>query len=220
MGDVALAAPIVRSLANSYPALSISIATRPKFAVFFHGVKNVKVIGVDLDKDYKGFGGIFQLFSDLKKAKPTIVFDLHDHLRTKFLRFFFRCVGIKTLVFEKGRSEKKKAVKPGGKLRKQLTHTVERYQKVFQLAGLNFPIVKAPFVSVDEDSKASLINGLLLKYNLLLVDWSGSFAAHESKMWPIDKYIQIIEKLSTSSPYHFFLSVEVNQKRNTEIFGE
>jgi ADP-heptose:LPS heptosyltransferase len=206
MGDVALATPVIKSLAVVYPALQISVATRPKFADFFRGLPDVHVIGVDLDKNYKGFGAIFQLFSDLKKTKPTLVVDIHDHLRTKLLRLLFSLVGIKTIVFEKGRGEKKKAVQPDHKLRGQLTHSVVRYQQAFEKAGFRFPIVKGPFLSVNDQAREELQVWLKNK-NVSSSRWIGvaPFAAHVSKMWPLEKYDEVIAKLSESGQYHFFL---------------
>jgi ADP-heptose:LPS heptosyltransferase len=206
MGDVALATPVIKSLAQAYPSKKISVVTRPKFGVFFHGIPNVNVIGVDLDKNYKGFGGIFRLFGDLRKHKPTLVIDIHDHLRTKLLRFFFGLTKVKTIVFEKGRPEKKKAVQPKNKLRGQLLHTVVRYQRVFERVGLKFSFVTAPYLAVKKESDDKLQQWVQTK-NVKAKIWIGvaPFAAHQSKMWPLEKYQQVIEKLSASGLYHFFL---------------
>lgn len=206
MGDVALAAPVIKSLAVAYPSLQVSVATRPKFADFFRGLPNVQVMGVDLDKNYKGFGGIFQLFSDLKKSKPTLVVDIHDHLRTKLLRLLFSLAGIKTVVFEKGRAEKKKAVRAEHKLRGQLTHSVVRYQDAFRKAGFSFPLSDGPFLSANAQAKDELKEWLKAK-NVAPSKWIGiaPFAAHVSKMWPLEKYEEVIQQLSPSGQYHLFL---------------
>ena len=206
MGDVALAAPVIKSLAEAYPSTQISFATRPKFGVFFYGLSNVTVVPVDLDNHYKGFGGIFKLFSELRKLKPTLVVDIHDHLRTKLLRFFFNLIGVSTIVFEKGRTEKRKAVRANDKLRGQLTHTTERYHQAFKRIGLKFSIQKSPSLFVKRDAEEKLKEWIQIKGVKSKV-WIGvaPFAAHDSKMWPLEKYKEVIEKLSAAGYYHFFL---------------
>lgn len=206
MGDVALAAPAIKSLAKAYPSTKISFVTRPKFGVFFYGLSNVTVVPVDLDNNYKGFGGIFKLFSELQKLKPTVVVDIHDHLRTKLLRFFFSLSGVKTIVFEKGRSEKKKAVRANDKLRGPLTHTTERYRQVFEKIGFKFSIQNGPSLFVEKDASKKLNEWIQTKEIKSRV-WIGvaPFAAHASKMWPLEKYKEVIDRLSATGSYHFFL---------------
>ncbi len=206
MGDVALAAPVIKSLSEAYPSTKISFVTRPKFGVFFLGHSNVTVVPVDLDKNYKGFRGIFELYSELRKLKPTVVVDIHDHLRTKLLRLFFSLTGVKTIVFEKGRPQKKKAVRPGEKLRGQLPHTTQRYHQAFEKIGFKFQLQKSPSLFVKKEADEKLKEWIESK-NIKSKVWIGvaPFAAHASKMWPIDKYKEVIEKLSTTGSYHFFL---------------
>ncbi len=206
MGDVALAAPVIKSLAEAYPTTKVAFVTRPKFGVFFHGLSNVAVVPVDLDKNYKGFGGIFKLFRELKKLKPTVVVDIHDHLRTKLLRFFFNLSGVKTIVFEKGRPEKKKAVRTSDKLRGQLTHTTERYHQAFEKIGFKFQPEKSSSLLVKAEAEEKLKEWIQSKGVKAKV-WIGvaPFAAHASKMWPLEKYKEVIHKLSANGSYHFFL---------------
>ena len=62
--------------------------------------------------------------------------DLHDVIRSKILRFFFRLSGVPSSVIDKGRREKRAVI--SGKKKKQLKHSVERYCDVFAKAG--FPV--------------------------------------------------------------------------------
>lgn len=206
MGDVALAAPVIKSLAAAYPSTKFAFVTRPKFGVFFHGIPNATVVPVDLDKNYKGFGGIFKLFNELRKLKPTLVVDIHDHLRTKLLRLFFKLSGVKTIVFEKGRAEKKKAVRASDKLRGQLTHTTGRYHQVFEKIGFKFSLQTGNSLFVKQEAEVKLKEWIQTKSVKSKV-WIGvaPFAAHASKMWPIEKYKEVIQKLSATGSYHFFL---------------
>jgi ADP-heptose:LPS heptosyltransferase len=146
------------------------------------------------------------LFNELRKLKPTVVVDIHDHLRTKLLRLFFNLTGVKTIVFEKGRAEKKKAVRANDKLRGQLTHTTERYHHAFEKIGFKFQLQKTSSLFVKKEADEKLKEWIESK-NIKSKVWVGvaPFAAHASKMWPIGKYKEVIEKLSATGSYHFFL---------------
>ena len=108
MGDVALIAPMVKSFQEAYSDHRITIASRPKFSVFFDNSNpNVKFFPADVDKTYVGLPGIVKLFGHLRKLNPTVVIDLHDHLRSRLLCFLFRLLGVPVVRFNKGRKEKK-----------------------------------------------------------------------------------------------------------------
>ena len=56
MGDVALLAPVLTTLASGHSNLSITLVTRKAYEPFFYNIPGVEVIGVNPDRDYRGFG--------------------------------------------------------------------------------------------------------------------------------------------------------------------
>ena len=55
MGDVAMTVPVVSALAHQYPALRITVLSRPFARVFFEGLApNVGFMGADLKGEYHG----------------------------------------------------------------------------------------------------------------------------------------------------------------------
>lgn len=163
MGDVVLLVPVLRSLLAEYPELQISVATRPKFTSFFHQLSKVKVIEADVDKEFKGFGGLWRLFKKLKIEKFDLVIDEHDHLRTKILRALFFLTGTPTLVFDKGRSDKKKFTRTENKITKPLPHTVERYSATFKKSGFNFSLLQVLIWLANLTLETKLHNGCRVK---------------------------------------------------------
>lgn len=207
MGDVALLAPVLRSFLTSYPDYQITLATRPKFSAFFLGIDRLVCFSADLDKSYSGLKGIFRLFGELKKSKPEIVLDMHDHLRTWLISFLFSLAGVKIIRFDKGRKEKSFLVRKKNKIWADLPHTVSRYHQVFSKAGFSFPLLPAPHFFVPNESKQKL-NRWILAHGLEKKEiWFGlaPFAAHKSKIWPMENYARIIDGIRKKMPVKFFL---------------
>nr|WP_299777453.1 glycosyltransferase family 9 protein [uncultured Formosa sp.] len=196
MGDVAMSVPVLRALTLQYPNLKITILTRPFFKPFFRDLNQVSVYGADLKGEHKGVFGLYKLSKTLKKLNINAVADIHNVLRSKILKIFF--LGTPFVQIDKGRSEKKALI--NGAVFKQLPTTVERYAEVFKKLGfpvnLSHPTFPKPIV-------------LSKKLEAIIGDhdmkWIGiaPFAAHDSKMYPINQMETVIETLSKD--YKLFL---------------
>jgi ADP-heptose:LPS heptosyltransferase len=138
MGDVALTTPVLRGMREQYPEVELVLITRPAFKPFFSSIKGLELFLPDLKKRHKGFIGVVRVFKDInRQSEIDHVIDLHDVLRSKFLRFLFRLTGVPVSVIDKGRNEKKSLISWGEKV--ILKHSVERYCDVFARAG--FPVI-------------------------------------------------------------------------------
>ena len=220
MGDVALLAPVLRSFTQAFPDYQLTLATRPKFSAFFSGIDRLVCFPADLDSSYSGLKGIFRLFRELKETKPEIVLDMHDHLRTRLISFFFFLVGVKIIRFDKGRKEKSFLVRKRNKIRTELSHTVSRYHQAFSRAGFSFPLLPSPHFFIPKESKQKL-NEWLLAHGLKKKEaWFGlaPFAAHKSKIWPLENYARIIDLIRKKMPVKFFLFG--GGKKEVEFFLE
>ena len=83
IGDVAMTVPVLYSVAKAYPDKRFTMLSNVRFAPFFERMPdNVSFIGVDLKKDYHGFGAMLKLFFRLRKQHFDAVADLHGVLRT------------------------------------------------------------------------------------------------------------------------------------------
>jgi ADP-heptose:LPS heptosyltransferase len=205
MGDVALTLPVLQSLKSNFPEIEITLITRPKFSAIFDQ-SGIKIFEADLEQNYSGVAGLQRLFRSLLKLKPDVIFDLHDNLRSRILGFMFRLFGIPVYIFEKGRQGKHKATGADRiHHRNQLLHTTERYLKVFKRAGLEFEIPNPPFIRINE-SKITILSKLNLDLNnRLRFIGVAPFAAHKTKIWPIEKFKILFEDFHTDDSIQFLL---------------
>jgi ADP-heptose:LPS heptosyltransferase len=194
MGDVAMTVPVLKSLLDQNPDIEITYISRPQFAAFFNNIPRLTYFAVDLDKEYRGFGGMIKLYNQLKKQQKFTGFaDLHGSLRTKVLRRLFRLSGVKYAYINKGREEKKLLTRYPNKVFKPLKRTIERYADVFRelglLVNLNNELVKDLWPLTEEISK---ITGTKDK------TWIGisPFAKHDGKIFPLEKMEDVISGLS------------------------
>jgi ADP-heptose:LPS heptosyltransferase len=207
MGDVALLVPVVKSLTAAYPNVEVTVVTRPKFGPLFFDLERVNVFPADVDYTYTGILGLRDLFGKLLRRGPyDVVMDMHDHVRTVVLRGLFKVFGSRVVVFEKGRKDKKAFTRKDNKVTTPLTHTVERYRLAFEKAGYPFQIVPPPHLALSE-SIQNASGWFGYKKSAENRKWIGlaPFAAHRTKIWPLENYPALIEAISKQHPVKFFL---------------
>ena len=207
MGDVVLLVPVIRSFVTAYPDVEVTVVTRPKFASFFTNMERVVPFPADVDHTYNGILGMRELFKKLlKKASYDVVLDMHDHIRTVILRSMFKIFFTRVVIFDKGRKEKKAITRPENKSTTPLIHTVERYRLAFEKAGFSFAIQAPPYFDLKENIRNET-EEWLVKNNLSKKEkWVGiaPFAMHLSKIWPLEKYVEVISQLIEKLPVKFF----------------
>jgi ADP-heptose:LPS heptosyltransferase len=154
VGDIAMTIPLLYSLCEAYPTYRFVFVSRERFGQFFIDKPcNLYFIGVNLD-NYKGILGLYRLYRELSAQKPDMFADLHDVLRTKILRRYFKFFGhTKVATIDKGRKEKKELTRAGNTQKKQLKSTFERYRDVFTRLGLPF---EPRFTSLFKQGKGNI----------------------------------------------------------------
>jgi ADP-heptose:LPS heptosyltransferase len=202
MGDVAMAVPILRAFVKQYPEVKITMVSKPFFKPFFEGIPNVDFFAVDVTGRHKGFPGLLQLFSDLKKLGIDAVADLHNVLRSKIIRRIFAMNGKKTAHTDKARGEKKALTREENKIFKPLKSVFERHAEVFEILGfpidLNHP--EFPEKQKMDEAVVHLVGEKAQK-------WIGvaPFAQHEDKVYPKDLMQTVISQLAEKTDYRIFL---------------
>ncbi|EDP69562.1 heptosyltransferase [Flavobacteriales bacterium ALC-1] len=213
MGDVAMTVPVLRTLTEQYPNLKITVVTREFFKPFFQDLKNVEVFSADLKDKHKGVLGLYKLSRELKALQFDAVADLHNVLRSKILKFFF--FGKKVIQIDKGRVEKKALIT--GQLFQQLKTTHQRYADVFKTLGFSVKLSNPTFLnpkSLTENLQQFISNKERKTIGI------APFAAHQSKMYPLEQMEEVIAELSKN--YNIVLfgggkkEVEVLNKIETE----
>lgn len=194
MGDVAMTIPVISLLAQQHPNLRITMLTRKRFVPMFEWTPaNVDVKGIDLEK-YEGMGGLLRLFRELYKQGFDAVADLHDVLRTKFLRTCFRGAGMRVSVIDKGRKDKKRLLASPAQT-VPLKPMYERYADTFRALGFSLDI---------ESYHCDLSRESLLPVHTVLgrkkegERWIGvaPFAAHDMKVYPLDKMREAVRMMA------------------------
>jgi ADP-heptose:LPS heptosyltransferase len=208
MGDVVLLLPVVKAVVQTYPDVEVTVVTRPKFAPFFYDIERVIAFPADVDYTYNGLFGMRDLFRTLiRKASYDVVIDMHDHIRTMFLRTLFKVFGTDVIVFNKGRAEKKAFSRKENKVVTPLPHTIDRYCEAFARAGFPVKVQDPPFFSLNESIRAVASDWLAQKNLRKAEKWIGiaPFAMHASKIWPLENYSVVIENVLKRTPAKFFL---------------
>lgn len=206
MGDVAMTVPVLRALVLQHPDVKITMVSRPFFQPFFEGIPNVNFFGVDLKKRHKGFLGLFQLFSDLRKLDIDLVADLHNVLRSKLVRTLFALSGKKVAATDKGRAEKKALTSLTNKVFAPVKPMVERHVDTFNQLGFSIDL-SSRSIGAQFPEKAVLSEEILSITGTKNQNWIGiaPFAQYDSKVYPLDLMQQVINGLAVNKNQKIFL---------------
>ena len=201
MGDVAMTVPVLRAFAAQHPAIKITVVSKPFLKPLFNDIENLTFYAADVNGKHKGVLGMYQLYSELKKLEITHIADLHNVLRSKILRMFFRFSSRKIAAIDKGRAEKKALTRIKNKVFKQLKTSHQRYADVFEKLG--FPVdLSNPKRIVKPALSESVVKITGKKQR----PWIGiaPFAAFDSKTYPLELMELVITKLSMEHTLFLF----------------
>ena len=196
IGDVAMTVPVIQSVAESYPDIRFTVLSNVRFAPFFeHMPGNVSFWGVDLKKDYHGFGAMFKLFRQLRKRHFDAVADLHGVLRTTALSFFYRLCFVKVRKIDKDRRSRKRITRQKNKdLTPRLT-SFDRYRIVLEKLGFRFEL---KFRSIFGEGRGDLSS--ISYIGAKDCPWIGiaPFAAHKGKIYPLYLMEEVVAQLDSA----------------------
>jgi ADP-heptose:LPS heptosyltransferase len=193
MGDVAMTIPVIRALVEQHPEIKITFLSKAFLKPLFDDIPNVHFYAADVTNTHKGIFGLHKLHKELKQLNITHIADLHNVLRSKILRSFFKFSSKDIGVIDKGRSEKKALTRTKNKVFKQLKTSHERYADVFRKIDFS--------VDISNPSKLKtpgLNNSVLNLVGEQKNNWIGiaPFAAYDSKSYPLDLMETVIDTLS------------------------
>ncbi len=213
MGDVCLTLPIIVKLKELHPELEIHMVSRLKFAALFEYQKDITFHGLYLEKDYKGLAGLYRLYKYVKNIQADIVIDLHDVLRTKMLRFGMQMTKAQVYSIVKNRKERSELIK--GQRDTPIKSAQEIYLEAIQQAGylkeLTLPLEAKNYFSEavpkikPEAAEAKILVGI------------APFAAHETKIWPLERYKAVFEHFQEKRPEVTFLVFGGGKKEKKQI---
>lgn len=204
LGDVAMTVSVLKSFADSYPDDHITLLSRPFIAPLLEGLPaNVHFRPVELC-DYKGIAGLSRLSRQLIGEGYDALADMHDVLRTKVIRFFFRRAKLPVAVIDKGRKERKQITRAKNKRLHQLTPSPQRYADVLERLG--FP-VKLKEYHIYGGKAADIADIANITGAKGTDAWIGiaPFAAHRGKIYPLPMMEEVICRLAGTPGLKIFL---------------
>ena len=209
MGDVAMTVPVLRVLARTYPELKLTVLSRPFFKSLFDGIPNLTFLEADVYGKHKRLG-LIKLAQEIKTHGVDGVADLHNVIRSKVITNYLKWKGLAVATIDKGRAEKKvlvsssEAVSIGGQgsTIEQLKTTHQRYADVFEKLG--YPINLKKHISPERKRLVPKLNALIGVEPKKLIGIA-PFAAHSSKMYPLELMEKVIDKLDASDRFRIFL---------------
>ena len=210
LGDVAMVVPVVYSLAHQYPDVRITVLSRSFARPLFEGL--APNVG----------------FMRLTAKQFSAVADLHNVLRSEFLRMRFNLGRYKVAHIDKHRKGRRRLTSSTNKQLLQQASSFQNYADVF--AQLGYP-VELDFHSIFPEGKGDLsllpspLSSLLSSPPSSLLPSPKTnigiapFAAHEGKIYPLPLMQQVIEQLIRQHPEaHIFLFGK--GKREEEVFPQ
>ena len=203
MGDVAMTVPVIKAFGNQNPDVKITMVSRPFFKPFFDEIPNVDFFEFDEKNRHKGFLGLFTLYSDLKKLNIDAIADLHNVLRSKFIRTLFNLSGKNTAFTDKTRKEKAALTSLENKIFKPVKSMFDQHVETFAKLGFTVDLSNPKF-----PEKAVLSQQIIKISGEKAADnWIGiaPFAQYQTKVYPQDLMQKVIDALALNSNIKIFL---------------
>ena len=201
LGDIAMLVPVVHSLAQQYPHLRITVLSRSNARALFDKLApNVGFMDAEIDKAHKGLPGLNALYRRLKAKHFTAIADMHDVLRSKYLRMRFHIDRFKTAHIDKHKAGKRHLTAKSNKKMVQQPTSFQNYTDV--LAKLGYPI-HLEFLSVfPNKGNLRVLSKKEFTEKKIFQQWIGiaPFAAHPGKIYPPAKMEKVIDLLSSRHP--------------------
>ncbi len=200
-GDVAMAVPVVYSMAKAYPDVRITVLSRSFARALFEDLApNVNFMEADTKREYRGLKGLNALYRRLVAKNFTAVADFHDVLRSKYLRARFCMNGCRVEHIDKHREGRRRLTSATNRQLEQQPTSFENYADV--LARLGYP-VKTDFHSLfpAEGGNLNLLPALFVPKKCD-EEWIGiaPFAAHEGKVYPLTLMEAVIRRIAKTHP--------------------
>ena len=202
LGDVAMAVPVVWALATQYPDIRITVLSKGFARTLFEDLApNVNFMEADLKKEYHGVKGLNALYRRLVAKQFTKVADLHNVLRSEYLRMRFNLGRYRVEHVNKHRHQRRQLTSYKHKVKKPLPSSFENYAEVFARLGYPVDIKKFPSIFPKEAGNQNLLPAAIGPRKSF-EQWIGiaPFAAHEGKVYPPRLMEQVIFQLIQKHP--------------------
>lgn len=197
-----MAVPVVWALATQYPDIRVTVLSKSFARTLFEDLApNVNFMEADLNTEYHGVKGLNALYRRLVAKQFTKVADLHNVLRSDYLRMRFNLGRYRVEHIDKHRRQRRKLVSYKNKVRQQLPSSFENYAEVFKRLGYPIDISKFHSIFPEEGGNINLLPAIFGPKKSF-EQWIGiaPFAAHRGKIYPIQKMLEVLILLTQRYP--------------------
>lgn len=126
LGDVAMTVPAIRAYAIEHPEYEVTVLTKRFFSrLFINCPENIRFIY--FTDEHRTTTGLMRLIKQLHQQHFSMVFDLHDVLRSWIICASFAVRGVKVVRMHKDRAERRRVLQHK---QQQAMPFVQRYQDV------------------------------------------------------------------------------------------
>ena len=197
IGDIVLSTPLIQKLKDLYPKSEIDYLTLPtNQSVLYNNPNLNEVILYDKKGKDKGIKGFLKILKILKQKKYDYAVIPHRFIKSILLAKLAKIPDIVGFDVATGSSLLDKKVHYDMK-----KHEVERLLNLVEYEGEKIPVriypAKENFVKIEKILKNSGYTGK--KEQKLILVAPGS--QRPEKMWPIEKYRKVIQKLKKNKNY-------------------
>lgn len=188
MGDVAMTVPVISALAKQYPNLRITVLSKPFARSFYENLApNVSFMEADIKGEYHGVKCLNALYRRLTAKHFTMVADLHDTLRSKYLRLRFNLNKNHVEHINKHRKARQALTRQHNKKLQPIPTAFDNYAEVFRKLGYPIFLTIQPSAPITHHSTSRAIG-------------IAPFAAHKGKIYPFEQMEKVIQELCNRLP--------------------
>ncbi|SEN36582.1 ADP-heptose:LPS heptosyltransferase [bacterium A37T11] len=209
MGDVVMAASVLREFRQQHPDVPVVMVSRELFRPFFDDIANLKFHTFNPKTTHRGIRGLHRLYQELLAYGPGAIADLHANLRSRLLCAFFRANAYPIQRIDKGRKEKAALIRSRNKILKPLRRTVERYADVLRALGypiiLHYRLQRRP-LPLPQTAMHYFADQHSPKIGI------SPFAQHPYKVYPIPKMEEVISSLAKAGCTIFIFGGGASEK--------
>lgn len=195
IGDIVLSTPLLRVLRKRFPLSQIDYVTRREYAELVRSNPNLTFV-YEFDAS-QGFAGLRALKHKIKQEGYQLIVDIHDSLRSKYLRSFRGPEYV--LTFDKRVVERTMLVQLKRNLYREVVSVADRYIEPLKQFGIE-PDGRGPELHVPDEIlfgvNAMVAPLKLHRFERVVGVCPGS--RHATKRWPAERYAELAVRLARS----------------------
>lgn len=204
-----MAVPLIYAVARANPEHRFTFLTQPFLtALLADPPANLEAMAIDIKREEKSIPGLIRYADRLRREQFDVVVDIHNVLRTRFLRASLWFSGVRTASISKPRRARRRLIAaPPKKLKQPLPHMLELERQTLRSVGLQVP-EEIPPVGVSKEEIRSFFElhpdlAKLLSGSTLI--GIAPFASTDAKTYSLEQMEEVVARLSRETNFRILL---------------